>query len=152
MDDHSTIGEFGARPLLKTILRSCGPVSDAMMKFAPEGSKKLFGFPKPLKLLGCFTAWCAVHIINLQSSQAGSGANRRGPWLSSGLDEREQAMCKLMEINRLFDGRRFDHDVIVLYVRWVKRFTPEFLKRWDRFAKPASRSKSRRDVRYAQPT
>jgi len=25
-------------------------------------------------------------------------------------------------------------------MRWVKRFTPEFCKRWDRFAKSAGRS------------
>jgi hypothetical protein len=94
------------------------------------------------------------------------GADR----LSSGFDEREQAMSKLTDIDRLFNGRHFDREVIVVCVRWylryklslrdlveimaerglslahttimrwVKRFTPEFLKRWDRFAKSASRS------------
>jgi transposase-like protein len=73
-------------------------------------------------------------------------------------------MSKLTDIDRLFNGRHFDREVIVLCVRWylryklsfrdlveimaerglslahttimrwVKRFTPEFLKRWDRFA------------------
>ncbi|MFL9935186.1 IS6 family transposase [Paraburkholderia sp. RL18-103-BIB-C] len=79
-------------------------------------------------------------------------------------------MSKLTDIDRLFNGRHFDREVIVVCVRWylryklslrdlveimaerglslahttimrwVKRFTPEFLKRWDRFAKSASRS------------
>jgi transposase-like protein len=84
--------------------------------------------------------------------------------------EREQAMSKLIDIDRLFNGRHFDREVIVLCVRWylryklsfrdlveimaerglslahttimrwIKRFTPEFCKRWDRFAKFAGRS------------
>jgi transposase-like protein len=84
--------------------------------------------------------------------------------------EREQAMSKLIDIDRLFNGRHFDREVIVLCVhwylryklsfrdlveimaerglslahttimRWVKRFAPEFCKRWDRFAKSAGRS------------
>jgi transposase-like protein len=79
-------------------------------------------------------------------------------------------MSKLRNIDKLFEGRHFDREVIVLCVRWylryklsfrdlveimaerglslahttimrrVKRFTPEFLKRWDRFAKPAGHS------------
>jgi transposase-like protein len=79
-------------------------------------------------------------------------------------------MSKLTDIDRLFNGRHFDREVIVLCVRWylryklsfrdlveimaerglslahttimrwVKRFAPEFLKRWDRFAKSAGRS------------
>ena len=90
--------------------------------------------------------------------------------LSSGFDEREQAMSKLIDIDRLFNGCHFDRELIVLCVRWylryklsfrdlveimaerglslahttimrwVKRFTPEFCKRWDRFAKSAGRS------------
>lgn len=90
--------------------------------------------------------------------------------LSSEFDERERAMSKLVDIDRLFSGRHFDREVIVLCVRWylcyklsfrdlveimaerglslahttimrwVKRFSPEFLKHWDRFAKSASRS------------
>ncbi|MFP3559112.1 IS6 family transposase [Paraburkholderia sp. SIMBA_049] len=69
-----------------------------------------------------------------------------------------------------FDGRHFDREIIVLCVRWylryklslcdlvemmaerglslahttimrwVKRFTPEFIKRWNRFATPAGQS------------
>ena len=69
-------------------------------------------------------------------------------------------MSKLIDIDRLFNGRHFDREVIVLRVRWylryklslrdlveimaerglslahttimrwVKRFMPEFLKRW----------------------
>jgi transposase-like protein len=76
-------------------------------------------------------------------------------------------MSKLVDIDRLFNGSHFDREVIVLCVRWylryklslrdlveimaerglslahttimrwVKRFTPEFVKRWDRFAKAA---------------
>ena len=90
--------------------------------------------------------------------------------LSSGFDEREQAISNLVDIDRLFNGRHFDREVIVLCVRWylryeislrdlveimaerglslahttimrwVKRFAPEFVKRWDRFAKSAGRS------------
>ena len=70
----------------------------------------------------------------------------------------------------MFDGRHFDREIIVLCVRWylrcklslcdlaemmaerglslarttimrwVKRFTPEFVKRWNRFATPAGQS------------
>jgi transposase-like protein len=76
-------------------------------------------------------------------------------------------MDKPGKIDRLFEGRHFDREVIVLCVcwylryklslrdlvemmserglslahttimRWVKRFTPEFVKRWNRFATPA---------------
>jgi len=70
----------------------------------------------------------------------------------------------------MFDGRHFDREIIVLCVRWylryklslrdlvevmaervlslahttimrlVKRFTPEFVKRWNRFGMPTGRS------------
>jgi transposase-like protein len=76
----------------------------------------------------------------------------------------------LRDIDWLFNGRHFDREVIVLCVRWhlryklslrdlvemmaerglslshttimrwVKRFTPEFVKRWDRLARSAGRS------------
>jgi transposase-like protein len=79
-------------------------------------------------------------------------------------------MSKLRNIDKLFEGRHFDREVIVLCVRWylryklslrdlvemmserglslahatimrwVKRFTPEFVKRWNRFAAAAGRS------------
>jgi transposase-like protein len=79
-------------------------------------------------------------------------------------------MSKLKSLDGLFAGRRFDRDVIILCVRWylryklslrdlvemmaesglslahttimrwVKRFTPEFVKRRNRFAIPARRS------------
>jgi transposase-like protein len=79
-------------------------------------------------------------------------------------------MSELVDIDRRFNGCHFDREVIVLCVRWylryklslrdlaeimaerglslahttimrwVKRFTPEFVKRWDRFAKSAGRS------------
>jgi len=82
-----------------------------------------------------------------------------GGRLRSGFDEREQAMSKLIDIDRLFSGRHFGREVIVLCVRWhlryklslrdlveimverglslahttimrwVKRFTPEFVTR-----------------------
>ena len=85
-------------------------------------------------------------------------------------DKREPAMSTLRDIDWLFNGRHFDREVIVLCVRWylryklslrdlvemmaerglslshttimrrVKRFTPEFVKRWDRFARSAGRS------------
>jgi hypothetical protein len=102
------------------------------------------------------------HVAQKAPVQIG-GADR----LSSRFDEREQAMSKLIDIERLFNGPHFDREVIVVCVRWylryklslrdlveimaerglslahttimrwVKRFTPEFLKRWDRFAKSA---------------
>jgi transposase, IS6 family len=79
----------------------------------------------------------------------------------------------------LFNGRHFDPEIIVLCVRWylryklslrdlvemmaerglslshttimrwVKRFTPEFVKRWDRYARSAGRS-WRVDETYAK--
>jgi len=79
-------------------------------------------------------------------------------------------MSKLKSVDRLFDGRHFDREIIILCVRWylryklslrdlvemmaerglslahttilrwVKRFTPEFVKRWNRFGTPAGRS------------
>ena len=32
-------------------------------------------------------------------------------------------------------------------LRWVKRYTPEFVKRWNRLATTASQSAGRRDLR-----
>src|ERR1700758_3543565 len=79
-------------------------------------------------------------------------------------------MGKLMGVEQLFEGRHFDREVIILCVRWylrfklslrdlvemmaerglslahttimrwVRRFTPEFVKRWNRFGTPAGRS------------
>jgi transposase-like protein len=79
-------------------------------------------------------------------------------------------MRKLESLDGLFAGRHFDRDVIILCVRWylryklslrdlvemmaerglslahttilrwVQRYTPEFVKRWNRFATPAGRS------------
>jgi hypothetical protein len=79
-------------------------------------------------------------------------------------------MSKRSSIEKLFEGRHCDREVIVLCVRWylryklslrdlvemmserglslahttimrwVKRFTPEFVKRWNRFATAAGRS------------
>ena len=79
-------------------------------------------------------------------------------------------MSKRKGLEGLFDGRHFDREIIVLCVRWylryklslrdlvemmaerglslahttimrwVKRFTPEFVKRWNRFGIPAGRS------------
>jgi len=79
-------------------------------------------------------------------------------------------MSKRNGLEELFDGRHFDREIIVLCVRWylryklslrdlvemmaerglslahttimrwVKRFTPEFVKRWNRFAIPSGRS------------
>uniref|UniRef100_UPI0038BA8284 IS6 family transposase n=1 Tax=Paraburkholderia xenovorans TaxID=36873 RepID=UPI0038BA8284 len=76
----------------------------------------------------------------------------------------------MRNIDKLFEGRHFDREVIILCVRWylryklslrdlvemmserglslahttimrwVKRFTPEFVKRWNRFATAAGRS------------
>jgi transposase-like protein len=90
--------------------------------------------------------------------------------LRLGFDEHEPAMSKLKDMEWLFNGRHFDREIIVLCVRWylryklslrdlvemmaerglslshttimrwVKRFTPEFVKRWDRYARSAGRS------------
>src|SRR5438445_625955 len=79
-------------------------------------------------------------------------------------------MSKLKDLEWLFGGRHFDREIIVLCVRWylryklslrdlvemmaerglslahttimrwVKRFTPELVKRWNRFGIPAGRS------------
>jgi transposase-like protein len=79
-------------------------------------------------------------------------------------------MSKRKGMEGLFDGRHFDREIIVLCVRWylryklslrdlvemmaerglslahttimrwVRRFTPEFVKRWNRFGTPAGRS------------
>jgi transposase-like protein len=79
-------------------------------------------------------------------------------------------MSKLKNLERLFNGRHFDREVIVLCVRWylryklslrdlvemmaerglslahttilrwVKRYTPEFVKRWNRLATTAGQS------------
>jgi transposase-like protein len=90
-------------------------------------------------------------------------------------------MGKLTDIDKLFEGRHFDREVIVSCVRWylryklslrdlvemmserdlslahttimrwVKRFTPEFVKRWNRFATAAGRS-WRVDETYGTPS
>jgi transposase-like protein len=79
-------------------------------------------------------------------------------------------MSKLKSLEKLFGGRHFDREIIILCVRWylryklslrdlvemmaerglslahttilrwVRRYTPEFVKRWNRFATPAGRS------------
>ena len=79
-------------------------------------------------------------------------------------------MSKLKDLEWLFSGRHFDREVIVLCVRrylryklslrdlvemmaerglslahttilrWVKRYTPEFVKRWDRLATTSGQS------------
>jgi hypothetical protein len=79
-------------------------------------------------------------------------------------------MSKLKTLEELFGGRHFDWEIIVLCVRrylryklslrdlvemmgerglslahttilrWVRRYTPELVKRWNRFATPAGRS------------
>jgi|SRR3954453_236523 transposase-like protein len=79
-------------------------------------------------------------------------------------------MSKLKSLDELFGGRHCDREIIVLCVRWylryklslrdlvemmaerglslahttimrwVKRFTPEFVKRWNRFAIPSGQS------------
>ena len=79
-------------------------------------------------------------------------------------------MSKLKSIEELFVGRHFDREVIVVCVRWylrfklslrdlvelmaerglplahttimrwVQRYAPEFVKRWNRFGRPVGRS------------
>jgi transposase-like protein len=79
-------------------------------------------------------------------------------------------MSKRKGLEGLFDGRHFDREIIILCVRWylryklslrdlvemmaerglslahttilrwVRRYTPEFIKRWNRFATPVGRS------------
>jgi transposase-like protein len=90
-------------------------------------------------------------------------------------------MRKLKSLDGLFAGRHFDRDGIILCVRWylryklslpdlvemmaerglslahttilrwVQRYTPEFVKRWNRFATPAGRS-WRVDETYRTPS
>ena len=79
-------------------------------------------------------------------------------------------MSKLKSLDKLFDGRHFDREIILLCVRWylryklslrdlvemmaerglslahttilrwVQRYTPEFVKRWNRFGTPTGQS------------
>src|ERR1700681_3270140 len=79
-------------------------------------------------------------------------------------------MSELKIVEKLFKGRHFDREVIILCVRWylryklsfrdlvetmserglhvahttilrwVLRYAPEFVKRWNRFGRPAGRS------------
>ncbi|HEY4296294.1 MAG TPA: IS6 family transposase, partial [Paraburkholderia sp.] len=79
-------------------------------------------------------------------------------------------MSKLKSLEELFAGRHFNRDVIILCVRWylryklslrdlvemmaerglslahttilrwVRRFAPEFVKRWNRFSRPTGQS------------
>ena len=79
-------------------------------------------------------------------------------------------MSKLKDIEELFGGRHFDREIIVVCVRWylrfklilrdlvemmaerglslahttimrwVQRYVPEFVKRWNRFGRPVGRS------------
>ena len=79
-------------------------------------------------------------------------------------------MSKLQGLEALFEGRHFDREVIILCVRWylrfklslrdlvemmaerglsmahttimrwVQRYTPEFVKRWNRFGRPVGQS------------
>ncbi|MGF6298076.1 transposase-like protein [Paraburkholderia sp. WC7.3d] len=79
-------------------------------------------------------------------------------------------MSKLKSLDELFAGRHFDREVIILYVRWylryklslrdlvemmaerglslahttilrwVRRYAPEFVKRWNRFGRPTGQS------------
>src|SRR5471030_2711410 len=79
-------------------------------------------------------------------------------------------MAQFLSLDELFEGRHFDREIIVLCVRWylrfklsfrdlvemmserglslahttimrwVKRFTPELVKRWNRFSVPVGRS------------
>ena len=79
-------------------------------------------------------------------------------------------MSKLKSLDKLFDGRHFDREIILLCVRWylryklsyrdlveivaerglavahttimrwLQRFVPEFEKRWNRYARMTGRS------------
>ena len=90
-------------------------------------------------------------------------------------------MSKLKSLEELFNGRHFDREIIILCVRWylryklslrdlvemmaerglslahttslrrVRRYAPEFVKRWNRFATPAGRS-WRVDETYRTPS
>ncbi len=81
-----------------------------------------------------------------------------------------QEMSKLTSVDELFEGRHFDREMIILCVRWylrfklslrdlvemmaerglslshttimrwVQRYAPEFVKRWNRFGRPTGRS------------
>src|SRR5450756_1812685 len=77
---------------------------------------------------------------------------------------------RMQDVDNLFKGRHFDHEIIILCVRWylryklsfrdlvemmaerglslahttilrwVRRYAPEFIKRWNRFGRTAGRS------------
>ena len=56
-------------------------------------------------------------LVAFQAPVQIGGADR----LSSGFDEREQAMSKLIDIVRLLNGRHFDREVIILCLRIRRR-------------------------------
>jgi transposase-like protein len=100
----------------------------------------------------------------------GSGANGTTDRLGWWLNWLGSAMGKLKSVDELFAGRHFDREIIILCVRWylrfklslpdlvemmaerglsmahttimrwVQRYTPEFGKRWRRFAEAVGRS------------
>ena len=79
-------------------------------------------------------------------------------------------MAKFSSLDELFEGRHFDSEIIIVCVRWylrfklslrdlvemmterglslshttimrwVQRYAPEFVKRWNRFGRPTGRS------------
>src|SRR5580658_6069388 len=100
----------------------------------------------------------------------GSGANREMPSDRVVFRDRGLTMGRRRSVEELFAGRHFDREVIILCVRWylgyelsfrdlvemmaereldlahttilrwVRRFAPEFIKRWNRFGRSAGRS------------
>jgi putative transposase len=52
-------------------------------------------------------------------------------------------MPQFLSLDELFEGRHFDREIIVMCVRWYLRmrwmhhYTPEFERRWNRFARSA---------------
>jgi transposase-like protein len=68
----------------------------------------------------------------------------RGPVGYAGaLNRQRPVMDKLESLEELFVGRHFDREVSLAHttiMRWVRHYTPEFEKRWRRFALAVGRS------------
>jgi hypothetical protein len=107
------------------------------------------------------TAYCTLLFMALVQTRGPVG-------YAGALNRRDRQMGKLESLEELFAGRHFDRDVIILCVRWylrfklslrdlvemmaerglslahttimrwVRHYTPEFEKRWRRFALPSA--------------
>jgi DDE domain len=108
--------------------------------------------------------------LTARHAYEGCGANEVSRWLCWSPERENSAVDKLERLKELFVGRHFDREVILLCVRWYLRFklslrdlvemmaerglslahttimrwvqhyTPEFEKRWHRYAVAVGRS------------